>query len=190
MAQTIGQLLQKKRKQRGLTVADVANDTHIHAATIRGLEADDYSVFSSTSYARSFLLLYSRHLEVDAEEALHEFDCVSESLSSGKFSYLESVTGAIEPGETIHLHEDINHSASYGDTRRQPFPLFLALGVFLLLLIIPVFYFIGKKADSLEEAGSIFKQAISSKQESPAKDPKQVENPDSSPPAEPLTATE
>ncbi len=163
MAQTIGQLLQKEREQRGLTIADVAHDTRIHANTIRGLEADDYSVFSSTTYARSFLQLYSRHLGVDADESLHDFDSVTEGLSSGNFSYLESVGSAIEPGETIHPHESISHTPAYGETRRQPFPLFLALVVFLLLLIIPVFYLVGKKAESMEEAKSIFKEALSNK---------------------------
>ncbi|NOX99611.1 MAG: hypothetical protein GXP30_07770 [Verrucomicrobia bacterium] len=163
MAQTIGQLLQKEREQRGLTIADVAHDTRIHANTIRGLEADDYSVFSSTTYAKSFLQLYSRHLEIDANETLHEFDSVTEGLNSGNFSYLKSVTSAIEPGETIHPHESISHTPSYGEARRQPFPLFLALIVFLLLLIIPVFYLVGKKAESMEEAKSIFKDALTNR---------------------------
>ena len=189
MSQTIGQLLQKERKQRGWTVADVAHDTHIHADTIRGLEADDYSVFSSTTYAKSFLQLYSRHLEVDANETLHDFDSVTENLNSGNFSYLKSVTSAIEPGETIQAHEDINHRAPYKDNNRQPFPLFLALVVFLLLLIIPVFYFVGKKADSFEEAGTIFKDAIYSKNESPASTTDQVQNSGSPSPTAPLIAS-
>ena len=189
MSQTIGQLLQKERKQRGLTVADVAHDTHIHADTIRGLEADDYSVFSSTTYARSFLLLYSRHLEVDANETLHDFDSVTENLNSGNFSYLKSVTSAIEPGETIHTREDINQGTAYRDNNRQPFPLILALVVFLLLLIIPVFYFIGKKAESFEEASTILKDAIYSKNESPVSNTDQIKNSGSPSPTAPLIAS-
>jgi len=167
MAQTIGQTLQKEREKRGMTIADVAHDTHIHADTIRGLEADDYSVFSSTTYARSFLQLYSRHLEVDADEALHDFDSVSENLNSGKFSYLKSVTDDIEPGETIHLHDTGNHAISYDNEEKRPVPFFLLIVVLLLLMVIPAFYFIGKKATSIEEASSIFKDAISSKGQNP-----------------------
>jgi len=166
MALTIGQILQKEREKRDLSIADVAHETHIHADTIRGLEADDYSVFSSTTYAKSFLQLYSRHLEVDAGEALHDFDSVTENLNSGKFSYLESVTDAIEPGETIHPHVDNSHAVSYGDDNHPPRPLFLTIVVFLLVLVIPVFYFIGKRANSMEEATSIFKEALFSKGES------------------------
>ena len=173
MAQTIGQLLQREREKRGLSIADVAHDTRIHADTVRGLEADDYSVFSSITYARSFLLLYSRHLEVDADEALHDFDSVSENLSSGKFSYLKSVTDSIEPGEAIHSHGKSGHVVPYGDDRKQPLPLFLTVAVFLLILMIPVFYFIGKKANSMEEATSILKEAISSKGESLISSPDQ-----------------
>lgn len=166
MALTIGQILQKEREKRDLSIADVAHDTHIHADTIRGLEADDYSVFSSTTYAKSFLQLYSRHLEVDADEALHDFDSVTENLNSGKFSYLDSVTDAVEAGETIQPHVDSNHAASYADDNQQPRPLFLTIVVFLLVLVIPVFYFIGIRANSMEEATSIFKEAISSGGES------------------------
>jgi len=164
MAKTIGQLLQKERKKQGMSVADVAHDTHIHADTIRGLEADDYSVFSSTTYARSFLQLYSRHLEVDADEALHDFDSVSENLSNGKFSYMNSVTDSIEPGETIHPHRPISQNVPYGKDRKQPIPIFLALVVALLVLMIPTFYFIGKKANSMEEAKSILRGVLADKE--------------------------
>ena len=160
MSQTIGQTLQKEREQRGLSIADVAHDTRIHVDTIRGLEADDYSVFSSTTYARSFLQLYSRHLEVDADAALQDFDSVAENLSNGGFSYLESVTDAIEAGETIHTHSDDNRVSSYGEKHKQPLPLFLTVVVLLLLVMIPAFYFIGQKANSLEEAASILKETI------------------------------
>ncbi len=164
MAQTIGQTLQKKREQQGLSIADVAHDTRIHADTIRGLEADDYSVFASTTYARSFLLLYSRHLEVDADEALQDFASVARQLTKSGRVALAPTAHNIEPGESILPREKSASPSSYSNDRKQPFPLFLAVAVLFLLLVIPTFYFIGKKADSLEEAASILKETVSSKE--------------------------
>lgn len=160
MAQTIGQRLKKEREQRGLSIADVAHDTRIHANTICGLEADDYSVFSSTTYARSFLQLYSRHLEIDATDALRDFGTVANSLNSGRFSYLESVSDAIKAGEMIRPRDSGNHASVTRRNRRQSPPLFLTLILCLLIFMIPVFYFVGEKANSLEEATSILKHAI------------------------------
>jgi len=37
---------------------------------ILGLESDDYSVFASLAYARSFVGIYSKHLGVDASEVM------------------------------------------------------------------------------------------------------------------------
>jgi len=161
MAQTIGQRLKKEREQRGLSIADVAHDTRIHANTICGLEADDYSVFSSTTYARSFLQLYSRHLEIDATDALRDFGTVANSLNSGGFPCLASVSDAIKAGEMIHSRDSGNHASLARRNRRQSPPLFLTLVVCLLIVMIPVFYFVGEKANSLEEATSILKHAIS-----------------------------
>lgn len=168
MAQTIGQTLQKKREQQGLSIADVAHDTRIHADTIRGLEADDYSVFASTTYARSFLLLYSRHLEVDADEALQDFASVARQLTKSGRVDLAPAAHNIEPGESILPREKSAPSSSYSNDRKQPFPLFLAVAVLFLLLIIPTFYFVGKKANSLEEAAAILKETVSSKEEGAA----------------------
>lgn len=160
MAQTIGQRLKEEREQRGLSIADVAHDTRIHADTICGLEADDYSVFSSTTYARSFLQLYSRHLEIDASDALRDFSTVAVSLNRDGFSCLESVSDTIRTGERIHPRDSGNHASFGAQDRKQPLPLFLTLAVCLLIFMIPVFYFVGEKANSLEEATSILKHSI------------------------------
>lgn len=163
MAQTIGDTLRIKREQLGWSIEDVAHETRIHADTIRGLETDDYSVFASTTYAKSFLQLYSRHLEVDAEDALNEFGTVARQLNESSQVTLAPTSSRIEPGEAIQSHQSLSHKTSpaYDKTNKQPFPVFLGVAVLLLILIIPTFYFIGKKAKSLEEATTILKDTLS-----------------------------
>ncbi|MCF6311194.1 MAG: helix-turn-helix domain-containing protein [Verrucomicrobiales bacterium] len=163
MAQTIGETLRKKREQLGWTIEDVAHETRIHANTIRGLETDDYSVFASTTYAKSFLQLYSRHLEVDAEDALNDFGAVARQLNESSRVTLAPTSSRIEPGEAIRSHQSFSHNTgpAYDKKNNQPFPVFLGVAVLLLILIIPTFYFIGKKAKSLEEATTILKDTLS-----------------------------
>ncbi len=194
MAETIGQKLQKEREQRGWSIADVAHDTRIHPDTIRGLETDDYSVFASTTYAKSFLLLYSRHLEVDADEALHDFGQVAQQLNkSGSVCLAPSATN-VEAGESIRPHEISPHRATSSAQQKQPLPLFLVVTVLLLLLIIPTFYFIGKKADSFEEAATILNETISnqktndSDQQTAGKTTSSVDKTAASQPAKPSPA--
>ncbi len=66
MSDSIGNKLKDARLGRGNSVSDVCHATRITEAQILGLEADDYSVFPSVAYARSFLGLYSTFLGVDA----------------------------------------------------------------------------------------------------------------------------
>lgn len=62
----IGERLTKAREGAGLTVDDVMFKTRIPRSVIHALEAGDFSVFSSPTYAKSFLSQYSSYLNVDA----------------------------------------------------------------------------------------------------------------------------
>lgn len=63
----IGEQLQKAREKAGLTVDDVLFKTRIPRSVILALEAGDFSVFCSPTYAKSFLSQYSDFLNVDAD---------------------------------------------------------------------------------------------------------------------------
>lgn len=71
---SIGKQLNKAREDKGLSIEDVAFRTHIPAARLLELENDDFSNFANLTYAKGFLKLYSRFLEVDLSEYLAEFD--------------------------------------------------------------------------------------------------------------------
>ncbi|RYD19024.1 MAG: hypothetical protein EOP88_20465, partial [Verrucomicrobiaceae bacterium] len=62
----IGERLTKAREGAGLTVDDVMFKTRIPRSVVNALEAGDFSVFSSPTYAKSFLSQYSSYLNVDA----------------------------------------------------------------------------------------------------------------------------
>lgn len=69
----IGNTLIAARQKNGYSVLDVAHHTKISPKIITALEADDYSVFDSSTYARSYLTLYSEFLHLDSSPWLNAF---------------------------------------------------------------------------------------------------------------------
>jgi cytoskeletal protein RodZ len=81
----IGERLVRAREKAGLTVEDVEFRTRIPHTVIEALEAADFSVFSSPTYAKSFLSQYSDFLNVEAGvwlDALQPASFVADDLVS------------------------------------------------------------------------------------------------------------
>lgn len=92
----IGNRLRSARVHAGLTVDDVEFRTRIPRSVIRALETEDFSVFTSPTYAKSFLRQYSEYLNVDAEpwlDALVPASYVSGEAWQPMFSGGEPTTG-------------------------------------------------------------------------------------------------
>ncbi len=69
----IGEVLEKARKERGLTLEEVEHATKIRKRYLVGLEREDYRVLPDTVYARGFLKTYANYLGLDGEELAREF---------------------------------------------------------------------------------------------------------------------
>ena len=157
-----------------MSIDDVAFETRIRRAFIERLEADDYSQFASTTYARSFLTLYSRFLEVDVDEALHFFAGGDEiHLGSRGFPAalpeIESVTVPKPPKGGEKSAAGIMPPSA---ERESPgiAPVFLGVIVLLLISAIPILWFIGKDAGSIDEATDKAKGMVESANQAVAAD--------------------
>lgn len=64
----INEQLQQARERAGLSIDDVHFKTRLPKSVLLALEAGDFEIFSSPTYARSFLTQYSEYLGVDASE--------------------------------------------------------------------------------------------------------------------------
>jgi transcriptional regulator with XRE-family HTH domain len=64
----LGQLLRDAREKKGLSVAEVEEDTKIRQAQIQALEADDHSVFASAIQRKGLLRNYAQYLGLDLSE--------------------------------------------------------------------------------------------------------------------------
>lgn len=93
MSHTVGQRLTEARNKQGLSIEDVAHKTRIRPNTLRDMESDDYSNFPNLTYAKSFLNMYSTHLEVDVSDFIREFGPANAGTLD-VMSFLDPVNGS------------------------------------------------------------------------------------------------
>jgi cytoskeletal protein RodZ len=87
MAESVGRKLQEARLARKLEIEDVAETTKIRPERIIDLEADEYSLFPNSTYAKSFLAKYANFLGVNIQNELDRFH-VERTISLGAYQYL------------------------------------------------------------------------------------------------------
>src|SRR5881394_2425092 len=92
----LGKKLQEARLARNLTLDEAARITKIRPARLREIENEDFSQFASLAYAKGFLLIYGKFLDVDVSPYLEAFE-TSETLTTDGYSYLQE---AAEPEPT------------------------------------------------------------------------------------------
>jgi cytoskeleton protein RodZ len=85
-----GKRLCSARLSRGLSIDEAAHATKMRPDKILALENDDYSRFASPSYAKGFLLIYSRFLGVDVSDQLREFDGLESRVNIDEYQYLSN----------------------------------------------------------------------------------------------------
>jgi cytoskeleton protein RodZ len=68
----IGPVLEKARKDRGLTLEEAEHATKIRKRYLDGLEREDFGVLPDAVYARGFLKTYANYLGLDGEELARE----------------------------------------------------------------------------------------------------------------------
>src|SRR5437899_12561540 len=84
----LGKKFQEARLARNLTLDEAARMTKIRPARLAEIEADDFSQFPSLAYAKGFLLIYGKFLDVDVTPYLDAFED-SERVTVDGYSYLQ-----------------------------------------------------------------------------------------------------
>ncbi len=84
----LGKKFQEARRARNLTLDEAARLTKIRPARLAEIEADDFSQFPSLAYAKGFLLIYGKFLDVDVTPYLEAFE-ESEHITVDGYSYLQ-----------------------------------------------------------------------------------------------------
>jgi len=84
----LGKKFQEARRTRNLTLDEAARLTKIRPSRLAEIEADDFSQFPSLAYAKGFLLIYGKFLDVDVTPYLEAFEG-SENVTVDGYSYLQ-----------------------------------------------------------------------------------------------------
>jgi cytoskeletal protein RodZ len=84
----LGKKFQEARLARGLTLDEASRLTKIRPSRLAEIEADDFSQFPSLAYAKGFLLIYGKFLDVDVSPYLDVFE-TSEQMTVDGYSYLQ-----------------------------------------------------------------------------------------------------
>src|ERR1700719_3644215 len=84
----LGKKFQEARLARNLTLDEAARLTKIRQSRLAEIEANDFSQFPSLAYAKGFLLIYGKFLDVDVTPYLEVFED-SESVTVDGYAYLQ-----------------------------------------------------------------------------------------------------
>jgi cytoskeleton protein RodZ len=124
----LGKKFQEARRARNLTLDEAARMTKIRPSRLAEIEADDFSQFPSLAYAKGFLLIYGKFLDVDVTPYLDAFED-SERVTVDGYSYLQEnqppkpISAPVVPRRPV---------ATGGRDRISPMP--LIVGVVVLVI--------------------------------------------------------
>jgi len=188
MSDSIGNKLKNARLGAEQSVSDVAHVTRITETQIVGLESDDYSVFPSLAYARSFLGLYSNHLGVDASEEIAAMG--RPGLSDFRGAPLAPKMEMVPQDSIIPIIKGLPESRP-----QQVKSILVPLMVLAILLLLPTTFLLGKRMGQAgaglspqlpSQSGTVGVPGSSGPVSSPADPVKQRKASDGSLPSAPL----
>lgn len=119
----LGKKFQEARLARGLTLDEAARMTKIRPSRLAEIEAEDFSQFPSLAYAKGFLLIYGKFLDVDVTPYLEAFEG-SEHVTVDGYSYLQD-NPAPKPARTPAVRRTTSD-------RRSATP--LVIGIIVLIV--------------------------------------------------------
>jgi cytoskeletal protein RodZ len=124
----LGKKFQEARQARNLTLDEAARMTKIRPQRLAEIEAEDFSQFPSLAYAKGFLLIYGKFLDVDVTPYLDAFED-SESVTVDGYSYLQENERAKPVSAPVVRRRA---APSGGTSRVSPMP--LIFGVLILVI--------------------------------------------------------
>jgi cytoskeletal protein RodZ len=124
----LGKKFQEARRARNLTLDEAARMTKIRPARLAEIEADDFSQFPSLAYAKGFLLIYGKFLDVDVTPYLDAFED-SERVTVDGYSYLQEN----RPEKPVSAPVVPRRPAAVGRGYRvSPMPLMVGIAVLVI----------------------------------------------------------
>src|SRR5262245_37394335 len=126
----LGKKFQEARLARKLTLDEAARMTKIRPQRLAEIEADDFSQFPSLAYAKGFLLIYGKFLDVDVTPYLDAFED-PESVTVDGYSYLQENERAKPVSAPVVRHRS-RPVATGGSNRVSPMPVIVGIVVLVV----------------------------------------------------------
>jgi len=126
----LGKKFQDARLARGLTLDEAARLTKIRPSRLAEIEGDDFSQFPSLAYAKGFLQIYGKFLDVDVTPYLDVFE-TSQQMTVDGYSYLQDQPAPKPRRIRARPRTPVVRRQRSGD-RSSPFPLLIAVGVIVV----------------------------------------------------------
>jgi cytoskeletal protein RodZ len=166
----LGKKFQEARVARNLTLDEAARMTKIRPQRLAEIEGDDFSQFPSLAYAKGFLLIYGKFLDVDVTPYLDAFED-SESVTVDGYSYLQENERAKPVSAPIVRRRPA--ATGGGSNRVSPMPLIvgivvLVVGFLGMKFLLNVQRLAPGKANSSAQAAPTATAAVASGLASPA----------------------
>jgi cytoskeletal protein RodZ len=130
----LGKKFQDARLARGLTLDEAARLTKIRPSRLAEIEADDFSQFPSLAYAKGFLQIYGKFLDVDVTPYLDVFE-TSRDVTVDGYSYLQDQP-APKPRRIRARPRAPAVRRERSGNRSSPMPLLIAVGVIVVGFIL------------------------------------------------------
>ena len=165
----LGKKFQEARQARNLTLDEAARMTKIRPQRLAEIEAEDFSQFPSLAYAKGFLLIYGKFLDVDVTPYLDVFED-SESVTVDGYSYLQENERAKPVSAPVVRRRAV---PSGGNNRVSPMPLIfgvlvLVIGFLAMKFFLNVQRLAPGRGESTAQSSPIGTPAIASGGSSPA----------------------
>jgi cytoskeleton protein RodZ len=126
----LGKKFQEARIARKLTLDEAARMTKIRPSRLAEIEADDFSQFPSLTYAKGFLQIYGKFLEVDVSPYMEAFEG-SDAVTVDGYSYLQD-NPAPKPARTPVVPRRPPPSMRSSGKPTSLMPLFIGIAVIFL----------------------------------------------------------
>jgi cytoskeletal protein RodZ len=145
MVETIGKKLSQARLARGLSIEEAAHETRVRPDKLIALENDDYSRFGSNAYAKGFLQIYGRFLDVDVADTARHME-TPRSVTISDYQYLNN---APEP-EVRRIQIRRNS----GSNRPSVMPLIVMMALMLAGAGVYIVFLVNETTRRIETTGT------------------------------------
>ena len=180
----LGKKFQEARRARDLTLDEAARMTKIRPALLAEIEADDFSQFPSLAYAKGFLLIYGKFLDVDVTPYLDAFED-SERVTVDGYSFFQD-----NPPPKPVSAPVVRRSTARSRDRISPMPLIIGVLVLVIgFLAMKLILTLQRLAPGRGEPAAQISPAAASTPSSTTPPPATVETPASNVASAPTTAS-